>query len=241
MPPYSITLWRPVWACSSCLWESSPTSMTPFIERNLIGSQRYDDLRKAPFAKPSSYPGYFREPHWLSVGPTEIFRVTLTGMHLVEIQHVHGWRHAADELTQGAWIVSLRWHHICVRHGVSNLWHLDCVFNSCLFKLAAKKYLQSSVLVAFWGQGTHWWPDDSSHKGPVAQKAFHWHDVIMTVNSKPEHNFIIFIYLICACCGFASFGKTVFKGIFVCFFAINHFPFPGMFSAWSLIFVFSNH
>ena len=28
----------------------------------------------------SSYPGYFREPHWLSMGLLEISRVTLTGM-----------------------------------------------------------------------------------------------------------------------------------------------------------------
>ena len=32
-------------------------------------------------AKLSSYPGYFQEPHWLSMGLLELSRVTLTGMY----------------------------------------------------------------------------------------------------------------------------------------------------------------
>ena len=33
-----------------------------------------------PGGELSSYPGYFREPHWFSMGLLEISRVTLTGM-----------------------------------------------------------------------------------------------------------------------------------------------------------------
>ena len=39
---------------------------------------------KLPWIFPS-YPGYFREPHWISMGLPEISRVTLTGMHCMSI------------------------------------------------------------------------------------------------------------------------------------------------------------
>ena len=66
-------------------------------------------------------------------------------------------------------------------------WHiisLNCLFNS-LFRLTSKKKIQGLHYCPF-VRGIHWWwwQVGSPHKGPVMQKAFPGHDIIMYISQE---------------------------------------------------------
>ena len=62
------------------------------------------------------------------------------------------------------------------RDGVSNHRRFDCLLNR-LFRCRSKK--TSKLRVTGLCGGTHRWPVDSSHKGPVTRKMYPFDDVIM--------------------------------------------------------------
>ena len=62
------------------------------------------------------------------------------------------------------------------RHGVSNHRHLDCLLSLCSGALQIKHQISASL--AFM-RGTHRWPVDSPHKGPVMRKVLPFGNVIM--------------------------------------------------------------
>ena len=69
------------------------------------------------------------------------------------------------------------------RNGISNHQPHDCLLNR-LFRRRWNKH-QSSASLAFVG-GIHRWPVNSPHKGPVTQKMFPFHDVIMVLMTIPD-------------------------------------------------------
>ena len=72
--------------------------------------------------------------------------------------------------------VVLQWRHN-EHHGVSNHQQLHCLFKR-LFRSSNQRKHQSSASLAF-VRGTHRWPVDSPHKGPVTRKMFQFDNVIM--------------------------------------------------------------
>ena len=67
---------------------------------------------------------------------------------------------------------TLQWHHN-EHDGVSNHQPHDCLLNR-LFRHRWKKTSKLAFL-----RGIHWWLVNSPHKGPVTQKMFPFHDLIM--------------------------------------------------------------
>ena len=69
------------------------------------------------------------------------------------------------------WWYEFQWRYMIDCHGVGKHWHLACLFNSQL-NTNAPHYWSSATVIT----GERWIPP---HKGPVMQKVFPWHDIIM--------------------------------------------------------------
>ena len=103
----------------------------------------------------SSYPGYFREPHWFSMGLPEISRVTLGG--ILYNCHPRYYCQRRTE-TEGRYISTVT-SHGC--YAVSNHRHIDYLFN----RLFNKEHQRSAWLARCEGESTgeRWFVSISRH------------------------------------------------------------------------------
>ena len=109
-----------------------------------------------------------------------------------KIHHIFRWVHLGDwwfhtkycvagmnNITVTIWncdkTFTVQWRH-SERDGVSNHGRFECLLNRFL-SAYQRKHQRSATLVLV--RGIHWWPVNSSHKGPVARKMFPFDNVIM--------------------------------------------------------------
>ena len=76
------------------------------------------------------------------------------------------------------------WHcsEVIMSVMVSQITGVSLVHSTVCSGTDQRKY-QSSASLAF-ARGTHWWPVNSPHKGPVTWKMFPFNDVIMSILKK---------------------------------------------------------